>query len=250
LSPRILVSNDDGIEAEGIAALARAMATLGDVVVVAPAHNPSGAGHSLTLGRPLRVASVAPGWFAVEGTPTDCVNLGFFKLFDRLPDLVVSGINAGLNIGDDVTYSGTVAAALEATLLGRPAIAVSMDRSGAMSWAAAEDIARRIAARVLEKGLPPDTLLNVNVPAGEPRGIRLTRQGRRDVTPVSPVAGPPGPVEGVEFWISDLSPEWREDPLSDRTAIIEGFISVTPLHPDLTHHASWKRLLQDPPWKE
>src|SRR5262249_48177847 len=105
------------------------MAPLGEVVVVAPARNHSGASHSLTLGRAPRVRSVAPGWFAVDGTPTDCVNLGFFKLFERLPDLVVSGINAGLNIGDDVTYSGTVAAALEATLLGRPAIAVSMDRS-------------------------------------------------------------------------------------------------------------------------
>ena len=250
MPPRILVSNDDGIEAEGILALTRALAPLGEIVVVAPARNHSGASHSLTLGRPLQVRSVAPGWFSVEGTPTDCVNLGFFRLFDRLPDIVVSGINAGLNIGDDVTYSGTVAAALEATLLGRPAIAVSMDRRAGAGWEAAEQVAAHIAARVLERGLPPDTLLNVNVPAVPPRGIRLTRQGRRDVTPVAPVSAPPEPVDGLELWISDLSPEWREDPASDRSAIVDGFVSVTPLHPDLTHHPSLERLALEPLWEE
>jgi len=241
LSHLILVSNDDGIEAEGLACLTRSLQGLGEVVVVAPARNHSGASHSLTLGRPLKVRRTAPGWFAVEGTPADCVNLGFFRLSGRPPDLVVSGINAGLNIGDDVAYSGTVAAALEGALLGRPGMAVSMDRAslGGDGWTAAGEVALLLARKILERGLPEDTLLNVNVPSGEPRGIRWTRQGRRIPHRPPEMGGGTAAVAAIgeeEFWISDLPLDWKNDPLSDYCAVSEGFISVTPLHLDLTHH--------------
>src|SRR5439155_2098460 len=161
------VSNDDGIHAEGIRALADALAGLGEVVVVAPDRERSAVSHALTLHRPLRVATLAPGRHAVDGTPTDCVNLAVNGILARRPVLVVSGINQGANLGDDVTYSGTVSAAMEGTLLGIPSIAVSLIGRDGFRFDVAAGFSRRLAAWVLERGLPPDTLLNVNVPSPE-----------------------------------------------------------------------------------
>src|SRR5881296_2096311 len=170
----LLVTNDDGIHAAGLAALAAALDDLGEVHVLAPEREQSACGHALTLHRPLRVQRFSERRHSVNGTPSDCVNLGVLGFLPERPVLVVSGVNHGSNLGDDVTYSGTVSAAMEGTLLGVPSIAVSLAAGGDLAVAA--EVARLIALRVLVTGLPPKTLLNVNVPAA-PRGIRLTRLG-------------------------------------------------------------------------
>src|SRR5216683_555425 len=171
MAPVILVTNDDGIHARGLQVLADALAALGEVYVVAPDREQSAVGHALTLHRPLRVDRVAERKFAVNGTPSDCVNLAVLGLLPEPPVLVAAGVNHGTNLGDDVTYSGTVAAAMEGTLLGVPSFAVSLLGRGDFRFEVAARFARRLAAWVLERGLPSDTLLNVNVPApldGEP----------------------------------------------------------------------------------
>src|SRR5215468_257414 len=173
----ILVTNDDGVHAAGLAALAAALEDLGDVYVVAPDREQSAVGHALTLHRPLRVAQIAERRFSVNGTPSDCVNLAVLGLLPERPVLVASGINHGSNLGDDVTYSGTVSAAMEGTLLGVPSISVSLCDGGDVVTAGR--VARLVAMRVLVEGLPPKTLLNVNVPGDAPRGIRFTRLGHR-----------------------------------------------------------------------
>jgi 5'-nucleotidase len=237
--PCILVSNDDGIDAPGIAALAAAVAHLGRVVVVAPDRERSGAGHALTLDRPLRVRPRGEDRFAVDGTPTDCVHLGVFNLTGgRKPALVLSGINRGVNISDDVTYSGTVAAALEGTLLTIPSVAFSVDRDaeGRADYAQAAAVASRIAETVLERGLPRGVLLNVNVPAGTPRGIRITRQGTRtyraDAVERLDPAGRP------YFWIAEADTTPGDEADGDHAAIGAGYVSITPLHADMTHDPS------------
>src|SRR5713226_10386273 len=174
----VVLTNDDGVHAPGLAALERALAELGEVYVLAPEREQSACGHALTLHRPLRPHQLGERRFAVNGTPSDCVNLAVLGFLPAPPVLVVSGINHGANLGDDVTYSGTVSAAMEGTLLGVPSIAVSLERADA-GFAEAGRIARLAAARVLVEGLPPRTLLNVNVPAAPPRGIRLTQLGHR-----------------------------------------------------------------------
>src|SRR5437870_5666784 len=175
--PALLVTNDDGVHAPGLAALEAALAELGDVYVLAPEREQSACGHALTLHRPLRVDRLGERRFAVNGTPSDCVNLGVLGFLAERPVLVVAGVNHGTNLGDDVTYSGTVSAAMEGTLLGVPSVAVSLAPDGDLVVAA--EVARLIAMRVLVTGLPKKTLLNVNVPAHPPRGIRLTRLGHR-----------------------------------------------------------------------
>ena len=181
--PKILVTNDDGVHAPGIKALADAMRSLGDVLVVAPHQESSAIGHALTLRRPLRLEHHGPDIFAVDGTPTDCVNIAVAVLLKgQLPDLVVSGINTGWNLGDDVTYSGTVSGALEAALLGVPAIAVSLKRTHdrTFDFGPSSEVAHEMAVHVLREGLPERTFLNVNVPQGTPKGVRLTVQGKRN----------------------------------------------------------------------
>ena len=173
----LLVTNDDGIHAAGLAALAEALAELGEVWVIAPEREQSACGHALTLHRPLRAVPMGERRFAVNGTPSDCVNLAVLGFLPERPVVVVSGINHGGNLGDDVTYSGTVSAAMEATLLGVPAVAVSLLDGGALADAAT--IARAVAMRVLVDGLPRKTLVNVNVPAQAPRGLKVTRLGHR-----------------------------------------------------------------------
>ena len=232
---QVLVTNDDGIEAEGLRALADALAPLGRVTVVAPAAESSAVGHGLTLRRPLRLEEVAPGWHSVDGTPADCVNVAVSDVLGGVPDLVVSGINDGLNIGDDVTYSGTVAGALEGVLLGAPAIAVSLQRSQRMDWAGGGGIARQLAEAVLLEGLPLRTLLNVNVPRTVPRGTRITVQAGRRRTLETPRRGGGGRTSA---WVGSAHLEWEPNERSDYEAIRAGWVSVTPLHPDRTHHAA------------
>src|SRR5262249_50751575 len=175
-TPLILVSNDDGIHSEGIAALADALRGLGEMVIVAPDRERSAVSHSLTLHRPLRVEELGTGRYAIDGTPTDCVNLAINGILPRRPTLVVSGINKGANLGDDVTYSGTVSAAMEGTLLGVPSLAISLVGRSGFRFDDAARFSARLATWVIERGLPPDTLLNVNVPSlaeGAPNGDGL-----------------------------------------------------------------------------
>jgi 5'-nucleotidase len=240
VTPVILVTNDDGIHARGLRALAEALGGLGEVQVVAPDREQSAVGHALTLHRPLRVEVPEEGWSAVNGTPSDCVNLAILGLLPEPPVLVVSGINHGSNLGDDVTYSGTVAAAMEAALLGIPAMAVSQAEPDAGGFEAAAEVARLLAARVLVEGLPRQTLLNVNVPAGRPAGIRVTRLGRRvyrekAVREVDPRGRP-------YYWIGAGPPEWDQDEDSDIVAVRAGFAAVTPVHLDLTSYPVLRRM--------
>jgi len=228
----VLVTNDDGVHAAGLAALADALADLGDIHVLAPEREQSACGHALTLHRPLRAHQWGERRHSVNGTPSDCVNLGVLGFLPERPVIVVSGINHGSNLGDDVTYSGTVSAAMEGTLLGVPSIAVSMVEGEAFEDAGR--IAREVVMRVLVSGLPPMTLLNVNVPAGVPKGIRFTRLGHRVYS--GKIVEQADPRGRVHYWIGAGPPEWEALDGTDMGAVHDGYASVTPLHLDLTHH--------------
>ena len=246
-SARILVSNDDGINAPGIKLLAKIARSLcREVWVVAPEREQSGAAHSLTLDRPLRVRRLGARRYAVDGTPTDCVLLAVKILMrDKRPTLVLSGINAGANLGEDVTYSGTVAAAMEATLLGVPAIAFSQhyaDR-GKVPWATAGAQAPEVIRRLTALRWPRDTLINVNFPATPPNkvaGIAPTRQGRRKIGE--------GVVERVDprgrpyYWIGPMREEWPDIPGTDLHAVTAGKVSITPICLDLTNRPALAEL--------
>jgi 5'-nucleotidase len=243
-SPLILVSNDDGIHSEGLIALAEALRGLGEVVVVAPDREQSAVSHSLTLHRPLRVHPAGPGRHAVDGTPTDCVNLAVNGILPRRPALVVSGINKGANLGDDVTYSGTVSAAMEGTLLGIPSVAVSLLGRNEFDFTAAAAFAARLAAWVLRSRLPADTLLNVNVPAlGDgvvPRGFALTRMGRRRYGDA--IVEKVDPRGRKYYWIGGEELDFVDEEGTDFHAVKSGLISVTPIHLDLTNYRSFDAL--------
>src|SRR5438876_4944685 len=229
----LLVTNDDGAHAAGLAALADALGDLGEVVVVAPDREQSAVGHALTLHRPLRAERLAERRFAVNGTPSDCVNLAVLGLLPQAPALVVAGINHGSNLGDDVTYSGTVSAAMEGTLLGVPSIAVSL-MYGHDDFVAAARVARLVAMRALVEGLPPKTLLNVNVPAGEPKGLRFTRLGHRVYS--DKIVEHVDPRGRTHYWLGTGEPTWETLEGTDMGAVHDGFVAVTPLHLDLTNH--------------
>jgi len=233
----ILVTNDDGYRSEGIAILADALRPLGDVTIVAPVDEASAIGHALTLRRPLRLEHIREGMYAVDGTPTDCVNMAVTQVFKRLPDLVVSGINKGWNLGDDVTYSGTVAGALEAALLGVPGLAVSLAATRkTYDFSFSAQAAATIAAAMFRRPLPPWTFLNMNVPKGKPKGFRVTIQAKRNH--ITSIAERHDPKGRPYYWIEEGQDEWAPHDRSDYQAVRDGFISVTPLHPDLTaHHA-------------
>ena len=232
---RILVTNDDGVRTSGIAALAQALAPLGEVYVVAPEDESSAIGHALTLRRPLRVRQVSERWFGVDGTPTDCINIGINRILEGVPDLVVSGINEGWNLGDDITYSGTVAGALEGVLLGAPGMAVSRPRvRGDYDYGPVTAAAGHLARSILEDGLPPRTFLNVNVPRRQPQGFKVTVQARRQYT--TAVAEACDPRGRPYYWIEKAQLDWEPDVRSDYHAVRNGWISVTPLHPDWTAH--------------
>jgi 5'-nucleotidase len=234
---RILVTNDDGYRSDGLIALASALQALGDVTVVAPMTEKSAIGHALTLRHPLRIEAMGDRVFGVDGTPTDCVNIAVARIFNGLPDLVVSGINKGWNLGDDVTYSGTVAGALEGALLGVAAIAVSLKSTRAdYDFSHAARAAAVFAEALLERPLPARTFLNINAPAGRPKGYRATVQAKRNH--VTSVATRHDPKGREYFWIEEGQNEWQPHDRSDYQAVRDGYVSVTPLHPDLTAHGA------------
>jgi 5'-nucleotidase len=239
----LLLTNDDGAHAAGLQALVEALDDLGEVYVIAPEREQSACGHALTLHRPLRVERMRDRWFAVNGTPSDCVNLGVLGFLPEPPVLIVSGINHGSNLGDDVTYSGTVSAAMEGTLLGVPSIAISLVDGG--NFAEAGSVARLVASRVLVEGLPPKVLVNVNVPPPPLRGVRMTRLGHRVYT--EKIVEQRDPRGRTHYWIGGGEPRWEALEGTDMAAIHEGDVSVTPLHLDLTHH---RALAQMAPWSE
>ena len=248
----ILVSNDDGIYSEGLHALEAALKTVGEIYTVAPDREQSAVSHSLTLHRPLRIEELAPKRFAVNGTPTDCVNLAVKGFLPVRPDLVVSGINKGANLGDDVIYSGTVSAAMEGSLLGIPSIAVSLviqDKPYCFDPAA--EFAAMLAAQVIEQGLPTDTLLNVNVPnlpRQEIRGYQLTRQGKRRYAET--IDARIDPRGRKYYWIGGDDLGFDPDEGTDCVAVHEGFISVTPLHVDLTNYQALQKMRDlQLPWR-
>lgn len=230
---RILVTNDDGYFSPGIQALADAMASLGEVTIVAPQTEASAVGHALTLRRPLRLEQVRERVYAVDGTPTDCVNIALSQVFSEPPALIVSGINKGLNIGDDVTYSGTVAGALEGALLGFPAVAVSLQfRPEGYDFGPVASAAATLAAAMLEQPLPARTFLNINAPSSPIQGVRVTVQAKRNhITKVAKRTDPRGQAY---FWIEEAQDDWQPHDQSDYQAIRDGFLSVTPIQPDLT----------------
>lgn len=232
---RILISNDDGYFAPGIEALAAALADLAEVVVYAPERDRSGASNSLTLSRPLTVRRAANGFHFVDGTPTDCVHVAVTGMMAERPDLVISGINDGANMGDDTIYSGTVAAATEGYLLGLPAMAFSLVQKGHQHLDTAVRVAREMVERYIANPWPAPMLINVNVPAlphDQLKGVEITRLGRRHHTePVIPALNPRG--ETV-YWIGKAGPEQDNGPGTDFHATAHGKVSVSPLQVDLT----------------
>ncbi|HXG30655.1 MAG TPA: 5'/3'-nucleotidase SurE [Thermodesulfobacteriota bacterium] len=247
MSARILISNDDGINSAGLFALSEVLRMLGEIFIVAPDRDQSAVSHSLSLYRPLRIEEIAENVYSVDGTPTDCINLAINGLLkDRKPDLIVSGINKGENLGDDITYSGTVSAAMEGTLLGVPSIAVSLATKKDFYFDTASHYALMIAKYVLRRGLPEGTLLNVNIPnlpKEEVKGVKVTRQGKR-------VYGEPI-VENIDprgkkyYWIggNDLGSLDIEN--SDIVAVRQGYVSVTPIKLDLTDYDFLEKLKLD-----
>ncbi len=239
----ILVTNDDGVYSPGIQILAKRLRELDTVVIVAPDRERSAAGHSMTLHRPLLIEQVREGMYSVNGTPTDCVNIAVKGLLKETPRLVVSGINKGPNLGDDVTYSGTVAGAIEGILLGVPSFAVSLAAREDFRFAEAAEVSFRTADRILKEGLPPGTLLNINVPnlpIAEIQGTRITRLGKRIYYQMT--------VERVDprgkkyYWIGGGEPDWEREEGTDLDAVDRKFVSVTPLHLDFTDYSSFDRL--------
>ena len=247
--PLVLVTNDDGVHAPGIRALAKALADLGDVHVVAPDREVSACGQSLTLKHPLRAEQIEAQVWAVDGTPADCVNLALVKLLPRRPELVVSGINRGANLGEDIFYSGTVGGAREGTFFGVPSIAMSLATRAVPDFTHAAAFAANVAAMVLEKGLPERTLLNVNVPQGVPVGAAITVQGRREHE--GTILEGLDPRRRTYYWIEEGRDNWVSDEMSDIHAVRQGLISITPLQTDTTHHAvlaafrAWEPALRD-----
>ena len=233
---RILLSNDDGYFAPGLAALAEALCEVGDVVVVAPEQNRSGASNSLTLDRPLFLKKAANGFHYVNGTPTDCVHLAVTGMLDTLPDIIVSGVNLGANMGDDTIYSGTVAAATEGYLLGIPSIAVSLTSFEGKNFATAGRVARELVERFSRQPVWDPILLNVNVPDipySQLNGQEVTRLGRRHKA--EPVVKTVSPRNETLYWIGAAGAAADAGPGTDFNAIERGCVSITPLQIDLTH---------------
>jgi 5'-nucleotidase len=242
-----LLTNDDGFQAEGLLRLRKEIAKVCDVMVVAPVADQSAAGHSLTLQRPLRLNEISEGYYSVDGTPTDAVMVAVHGILNnKLPDILVSGINRGPNMGDDVTYSGTVSAAFEGAILGIPSIAVSSVPFDDIDYAAMARFTRKLAKKVLENNLPESTLLNVNIPNptnGKYPGVRITRLGKRVYRDI--IVEKIDPRGRKYYWIAG-EPDWHHFEHSDFSATNEGLISITPLKMDMTdyelmqHLEKWK----------
>jgi 5'-nucleotidase len=242
----ILVSNDDGIHSPGIQALAAAMKTLAEqVTIVAPDRNRSGASNSLTLSNPLRVQQIAKDQYSVEGTPTDCVHLAITGLLAKEPDMVVSGINIGSNVGDDILYSGTVAAAIEGRSLGLPSIAFSLGSHDPQYFATAAEVAKILVTRLIFDRLPAQTILNVNipdVPFNDLRGFEVTRLGTRHrAEKTIPMKDPRG---ADIYWVGLPGPEQDAGHGTDFYALAHDKVSITPIHLDLTHYKAFDALAQ------
>jgi 5'-nucleotidase len=240
----LLVTNDDGIASPALYLLRQELADLGRVFIVAPDRDQSATSHSLTLYRPMRIERPEPDVFAVDGTPTDCVLIAAHGLLEQPPDIVISGVNRGPNMGDDVFYSGTVAAAIEGAMQGVPALAISLATgAGRADFQYACQFARRLVGTVLERGLPPKSVLNVNVPAvrdDEIKGVRVTRLGKR--TYQDTLIERTDPRGRAYYWIGGDAPIWEPEEGTDFLAVDEGFVSVTPLHLDLTDRALREQL--------
>jgi 5'-nucleotidase len=248
---RILISNDDGVHAPGLAHLAEALSKIGDITVVAPDRNRSGVSNSLTLEHPLRVISTANGFFSINGTPTDCVHVAVTGLLKEMPDIVVSGINEGSNLSDDVLYSGTVAAATEGRFLGLPSIAISLAGPRCEHYDTAAQVAKNLVEQLRTTPLTTDTILNVNVPDvpfSELRGIQVTRLGTRHIA--EPTIKAIDPRGRKIYWIGPPGLEQDAGPGTDFYAVSSGYVSITPLHVDLTHYkvldelSDWVQTLQ------
>jgi len=239
----ILVTNDDGIHAPGLRALADAVGALGDVTIIAPDREQSATSHSLTLHRPLRINRVEERVLSVDGTPTDCVLLGVHGFLKQRPGLIVSGINHGPNMGEDVSYSGTVSAATEGTFLGIPSIAVSLATWTPQDFEPAKAIVRHLVRSLFARGIPPRLCLNVNIPAlprGEIKGLRVTRLGRRMYHDV--IVEKRDPRGKLYYWIGGEDVTWESDETSDWHAVQSGYVSLTPLTLELTDYRSMVEL--------
>ena len=244
---RILVTNDDGIQSPGLTILAKALGRIGEVWVVAPDRERTAVAHAVTLHKPLRVHRMAPRVFTVNGTPVDCVNLALLKVMPKPPAIVVSGINKGVNLGDDVMYSGTVSAAMEGTILGVPSIAVSQEGWEEFQFSAGARYAVRVAQLVLSHGLPEETLLNMNVPnrpLRDIKGARITCLSRRRFD--DPIIEKQDPHGRTYYWIAGKRISWSRNKGADHEAIEKGFVSITPIRLDSTHH---EVLGQFRPWE-
>jgi len=242
---RLLLSNDDGYQAPGLRILAEHLATLAEVRVVAPDRDRSGSSNALTLDVPLRARTLEDGWVRVEGTPSDCVHLAITGLLEQEPDMVVAGINAGPNLGDDVIYSGTVAAATEGRFLGLPAMAVSMDSFRPRHFETAARVALELVRRLSTQTLEPDIILNVNVPDlpyGQLAGLRSTRLGHRHKA--EPVVKQRDPRGREVYWVGPAGAEADAGPGTDFHALRQGYVSITPLQVDLTRHSALEGLQQ------
>jgi 5'-nucleotidase len=241
---KILVTNDDGIHSEGIIVLAKALRAIGDVFVVAPDREKSAIAHSLTLHRPLRFEKIKKNFYVVDGTPADCVYLGVNVIIPQKPHLIVSGINKGGNLGDDVTYSGTVSAAFEGTLLGIPSFAISLVSRSQFKFLTAAHFAVRVARYIIKKGLPKETFLNINVPNLDEKKIKsykITQQGHwiHDGNEVVEKVDPRGKKY---YWIAGGQLVFDNRRNTDFEAVSDASISITPLHIDLTNYSSIRHL--------
>jgi 5'-nucleotidase len=235
----ILITNDDGVNSPGIRMLHEALKGRADSYVVAPDRERSAASHSLTIHRPLKVERLDDRVYSVSGTPTDCIAIGVGKILPERPSLIVSGINRGANLGDDITYSGTVSAAMEGTILNIPSFAVSLvvEGEGRPHFETAAGIALEVAEYVMENSLPYDTLLNVNVPnvpRDEINGVRFTRQGKRVYD--GAIKETYSPWGEMYYWIGGGMPYWEHGEDTDINAVLEGRVSITPVHLDLTNY--------------
>lgn len=248
MPPFILVTNDDGVHSPGLIALFEAMGRIGEAYIIAPDRERSAVSHALTLHRPLKVEELRKNVFSINGTPTDCVALGINKVLSRKPDLIASGINMGANLGDDVTYSGTVSAAMEGTILGVPSFAISLVGRSPFFYDTAVPFAVQIAQYILDKSLPYDTLLNVNVPninREQVKGIRFTKQGKRVYdNAIQEIFSPWG---DKHYWIGGGNPYWEHGEDMDIQAVIDNYVSVTPIHLDLTNYEALEYLKKT--WK-
>jgi 5'-nucleotidase len=234
--PLILITNDDGIHSPGLQVLACVLRPLAHCVIIAPDRDNSAVSHSLTMNRPLKVTRIEEDLYSLDGTPTDCVAIGLNKILNQRPVLLVSGINPGPNLGDDIAYSGTVSAAVEGTMYGVPSLAVSLAGTHPYDFTTAGHVAAWLARTIIEKGLPENTLLNANIPAVETiLGVKVTRQGRRLWQ--NSIQETLDPWGRKHYWIGGGTPHLDPDEDTDANAISAGYISVTPIHLDLTNHA-------------